>query len=299
MSSLRRAPSRCFDARVAARSSVNQSGRLRELASARTVLVVAPEFETPVRALGLLERDRIPALFAGAAGAIGRSPVAVLPLPGRAERLALRRLRHGGLFAPLLGGAFLGAGRARRELEVTAELRARGAPVPRPVLALASRIRGPLWRASLATVFEESAQDAVAFLSAAPPREEVLRACEAAGAAVRRFHDAGGHHPDLHVKNLLVRVGTTHPEVLVIDLDRAQAAAPPEPAERMAELMRLLRSLIKRGLEGRVGPRGRAVFLRSYTAGDRKLRRALLARLPLERTRLWLHTLSWRAGAPR
>jgi hypothetical protein len=116
---------------------------------------------------------------------------------------------------------------------------------------------------------------------------------------VRRFHDAGGHHPDLHVKNLLVRSGSPSPEIIVIDLDRAWVAAPPEPRERMAELMRLLRSLVKRGLAGRVGPRGFALFLRGYTAGDRRLRRALLARLPLERTRLRLHALSWRVGAPR
>jgi 3-deoxy-D-manno-octulosonic acid kinase len=278
---------------------VNESARLRELASAGTVLVVQPEFESTVRALGLLEQGRLAALFADAAGAMGRSPITVLPLPGRGERLALRRLRHGGLFGSLLGSAFLGAGRARRELEVTAELRARGAPVPRPVLAVASRIGGPLWRAALATVFEEAAQDAVAFLSASPSREQVLRACEAAGAAVRRFHDAGGHHPDLHVKNLLVRAGSALPEIIVIDLDRARVAAPPEPAERMAELMRLVRSLVKRGLAAGVGTRGFASFLRGYTGGDRGLRRALLARLPLERTRLRLHALTWKASAPR
>lgn len=282
-----------------ARSSVSEIARLYELASAGTVLVVQAEFESTVHALGLLERGRVAALFADAAGATGRSPIAVLPLPGREERLALRRLRHGGLFGPLLGSAFFGAGRARRELEVTAELRARGAPVPRPVLAVANRIGGPLWCAALATVFEEAAQDAVAFLSASPSREQMLRACEAAGAAVRRFHDAGGHHPDLHVKNLLVRPGNPFPEIIVIDLDRARVAAPPEPPERMAELMRLLRSLVKRGLAARVGARGFASFLRGYTAGDRSLRRALLARLPLERTRLRLHGLAWKAGVPR
>ena len=277
---------------------MSEVGRLRELAGAGTVLLVHTEFERTVGALGLLERGRVAALFKDAAGAVGRSPIAVLPLPGRVERLALRRLRHGGLFGPLLGSAFLGVGRARRELQVTAELRARGAPVPRPVLAVASRIGGPLWRAALATVFEEAALDAVAFLSSSPGRTQMRRACQAAGAAVRRFHDAGGHHPDLHVKNLLVRPGLV-PEIIVIDLDRARVAAPPGPAERMAELMRLQRSLVKRGLAARVGVRGAVSFLQGYTAGDRKLRRALLARLPLERTRLRLHALTWRAGVPR
>lgn len=278
---------------------MNEIARLRELAGADTVLIVQAEFESAARALGLLERDRVEALFEQAAGAVGRSPIAVLPLPGRQERLALRRLRHGGLLGPLLGSAFLGAGRARRELEVTAALRARGAPVPRPVLAVASRMGGPLWSAALATVFEEAAQDAVAFLASAPRREPLLRACKAAGAAVRRFHDAGGHHPDLHIKNLLIRSGRTDPEIIVIDLDRARVAAPPAPVERMAELMRLWRSLVKRGLAERVGARGLASFFGGYTGRDRNLRRALLARLPLERTRLRLHALGWKTFAPR
>jgi 3-deoxy-D-manno-octulosonic acid kinase len=278
---------------------VKSSLGLRELAGAGSVVVVHPEFESSVATLGLREPGRVAALFRAASGATGRSAIAVLPLPGRKERLVLRRLCHGGLFGPLLRSAFLGSQRARRELEVTAELRTRGAPVPRPVLLVASRIVGPLWRAALATVFEEGTQDAVAFLSSSPTRGQVLRACQAAGAAVRRFHDAGGYHPDLHVKNLLVRSGHPVPEVIVIDLDRARVADPPQPKERMTELMRLLRSLVKRGLAGRVGPRGFASFLRGYTAGDRLLRRAMWARLPLERTRLRLHALAWKAGAPR
>ena len=43
--------------------------------------------------------------------------------------------------------------------------------------------------------------------------------------------------------------------------------------------MRLYRSLLKRGVLHRVGPRGCAAFFRAYLAGDRVLRRAMLRRL--------------------
>jgi hypothetical protein len=62
----------------------------------------------------------------------------------------------------------------------------------------------------------------------------------------------------------------------------------------MAELMRLHRSLVKRRLIGRAGARGYAAFFRAYVAGDRALRRGLLAYLPREQRRVARHTLLYR-----
>ena len=64
----------------------------------------------------------------------------------------------------------------------------------------------------------------------------------------------------------------------------------------MQELMRLYRSLWKRGVLRQVGPRGLAAAFASYCAGDRGLRRALWDALPRERRRLALH--SWAYPAP-
>jgi hypothetical protein len=65
------------------------------------------------------------------------------------------------------------------------------------------------------------------------------------------------------------------------------------PGRRMRELMRLYRSLRKRGVLGQVGARGVARFFSAYVAGDRPLRRALLARLRRERARVALHALTY------
>src|SRR5690606_11831715 len=131
-----------------------------------------------------------------------------------------------------------------------------------------------------------------------PPPAHLRALLAAAGRAVRAFHDAGGSHPDLHVGNLLVRARDDAPEVWILDLDRATAGAPPAPRERMAQLMRLVRSLHKRGLWGAAGgERGALRFLHAYVAGDRALRRALLARLPAERRRLARHALLYRRAS--
>ena len=61
----------------------------------------------------------------------------------------------------------------------------------------------------------------------------------------------------------------------------------------MTELMRLHRSIVKRGLEKVDGTQGFAHFFDAYTGGDRALRRALLTHLPAERVRLALHRLTY------
>jgi 3-deoxy-D-manno-octulosonic acid kinase len=202
-------------------------------------------------------------------------------------------LRHGGLLGGLLGDRYLGPGRVVRELTVTAGLRAAGAPVPNPVLAHAERLRFG-FRLALATVYEAHAIDALEFLRSAPEPQRIEAAAAAAGSAVRRFHDAGGHHPDLHVKNLLLRESDAGPKVIVIDLDRGQLAAPPSARKRAAEMGRLWRSLWKRQVAEQVGPRGAAAFLSAYCGRDHALREALIARLPAERRRARWHALRYR-----
>ncbi|MEB2345575.1 MAG: hypothetical protein OZ948_12610 [Deltaproteobacteria bacterium] len=247
--------------------------------------------EPALAAAGLLDPERVRARLAEAQGARGRAPIAVATLAGGAGRVALRGLRRGGWLAPLLGGALADARRPFTELAVTARLRGAGAPVPRPLFAIAWR-RGAVWNAALGTAFVDDAVDAATLLAAPPPRVHLRRILAASGQAVRRFHDVGGAHPDLHAGNLLVRDGGERVAVWIVDLDGARAGAPQGAAARMAQLMRLYRSLHKRGLLAAAGgPRGALWFLRAYTAGDRALRQALLARLPAERRRLARHAL--------
>ena len=266
----------------------------RELRRGRARLVVAEGRASAVAQLGL-PGPLDEALAAGleAAGPQGRGPVSVLPLPDSDQRLVVRKLLHGGLLGPWLGGLFLGLSRPIGELAVTARLRRAGAPVPEPVFAAGERRLGPLWHAAVATVYQEGTIDGQAFLESAPSEEALVAAAAAAGRAVRRFHDAGGRHGDLHVKNLLLRPTREGPRVLVIDLDRARMTPGLTPGERMSQIMRLFRSLVKRNLLGMVGRRGLARFFGAYCGDDRGLRRALLRRVDRELRKVALHALRY------
>jgi 3-deoxy-D-manno-octulosonic acid kinase len=277
---------------------VDAPARLPEIAGFRRhdagkrQLWVAEDWERDVLELPLLEPGGRERLLAAGSGPRGRSVSAVVPLAGRGEALHLRAVLHGGWLAPLWGERLLGAGRPLAELRVTASLRAAGAPVPVPVLASLERRGGPFVHAAVATRHEPDTRDGIALLSAAPERDRAERALHAAARAIRAFHDAGGRHLDLHVGNLLFRDPDT---CWVIDLDKARHLPRVGASARMSELMRLYRSLARRGLLERLGPEAGARFLAAYSDGDAALRGALLRHLPRERARMALHRLAWRS----
>jgi len=254
---------------------------------------VAADVAEPLASLGWPDWEAVERALRGAA-ASGRTATAILALPNRVERIHLRPVRHGGWLASLWHGHVLGYARPVAEVDASERLLAAGAPVPRPLLVAARRARGPLWSAVVGTLHVEGARDGVAWLAAQPSRAALVCGARAAGAAIRRCHDAGGSHADLQIKNLLLREPGGAPEVIVIDLDGARADAPPDPARRMRELMRLVRALHKRGLAEQVGARGCAAAFSAYCAGDRALRRALLAHLPREQRRIARHARLYR-----
>jgi hypothetical protein len=257
------------------------------------LLVVREDLAAGARALGL-----------DAPGGWERARTVGHPLPGgRGEALAvgleprvivLRRLRHGGVLGRWLGTAFLGPHRALRELAVNAHLHAAGAPVPAPACVIAVRSRGPIWDSAVGTERVPAATPLDELLAGAVhdwPRS--LAAISACARAIRRLHDRGGSHPDLNARNLLV--GDSG-EATAIDLDRARCGEPPGTAARARELMRLWRSLQKRGhLRGRARAERDAALgalLDGYCAGDEALRRGLARWLPWERAKLALRR--WR-----
>lgn len=255
-------------------------------------LVVDPARLEAAQTLGLLRPGGLAILFARHPGAEGRAHTATLEAPGLPERWVARRLVHGGMLGPLLGDRFLGLGRPLNELQVTRALRSAGAPVPEPV-GMVSERHGPFRRLAVLTVFEEGTEDALSFLRSGPEPARMLRAAAATGRAVRRFHDAGGRHADLHVKNLLVRERGEALEVCVIDLDKARQTLGLTPDERMSQVMRLFRSLLKRGVLRRVGRRGCARFLSAYCADDRPLRRAMMRQVDAELRKVAIHALRY------
>lgn len=229
--------------------------RIVELGVGQVRLRVVEEWQEAVHAAGLCDaaglRETIEALAPDSGRAAGRARTRVIQT-GRGGIFVKRALK-GGALAPLFVGRIPRFARAVGELEATARLWARGAPVLEPVLAAGVRdARG--WLALVGTVDCPDTLDGASALAAhargsgssapgplATATDVTTDIVRSMGRSIRAFHDAGGTHADLAVTNLLVdpRTGL----VRVVDLQGARVGPPPGPARRRRELRRLRRSI--------------------------------------------------------
>jgi 3-deoxy-D-manno-octulosonic acid kinase len=266
-------------------------------------IVVSDAWKECIEKLDLCHPGRIALACSAGQGARGRGTTEILQLTtsdsdqGSSQaQLVFRPMLHGGVLGPLLGPTYFSSKRALQELYVTWTLREAGAPVPEPVMAQVERRRFG-FHLAMGTRLEEDSVDGIGFLKQRPKPKRLSTVTHAIGKAVRRFHDAGGSHPDLHLKNLLIREaahGASPPEVLIIDLDCAQQRQQISPGRRMDELMRLYRSVIKRGYNQQLSGEPMRSFFDGYVGEDTELRDQLMARLPLERRKLSLRRVGYR-----
>ena len=254
---------------------------------------IAEPFEQAVLSLRLDEQNDLRSLGVASSSIHGRGRNSILELPGTSTRLHIRPLVHGGILARLTGTRFSSLERPIAELHTTAALARRGAPVPKPGFALGRR-RGWFWQTAVGSVHEAGTLDGAAYLESNPDRASLERAARAAGSAVRRLHDLGCRHADLHIKNLLIRESRDTSEVIIVDLDRARLDAELTPRRRMLELMRLHRSLQKRGSREALHPRIQASFFFAYLRGDSELRHRMLVYQRFEALRVRVHALLYR-----
>ncbi len=197
----------------------------------------------------------------------------------------LRRYEHGGVFAALLGSRFLGQPRPLRELAASEEARRAGVRVPEVVAAYVRRLRPFGHTGFLLTREVGQARDLVMAFRSGEPAGPVLHRL---GEELRRLHEAGVWHADLHVKNVLLAGGA----VTLIDFDRALVMAPVPGRMRIKNLLRFDRSVVKLANQGvAVAMKDRLRFYKGYFGRrlPRAERAALIAtcRRGIRRHRWW------------
>jgi 3-deoxy-D-manno-octulosonic acid kinase len=155
-------------------------------------------------------------------------------------RWVLRRYRRGGLVSKIANDTYVWGGLARtrpwREWQLLAQLRARGLPVPRPVAAHVHR-SGWRYGGHILTELLEGTRPMVDALDRGDWAQEDWRRL---GETLRRFRDAGVHHPDLNVRNILVGSdGRIH----LIDFDKGRLGS--DATQWRRDLQRFRRSIDK------------------------------------------------------
>lgn len=215
----------------------------------------------------------------------GRRGIILFHFQGR--KLALRWYSHGGLFRAVTGELFWGAGRMIEEMETTLYLREQGFRVVEPFCAL-SLGKGPFKKLAFVTVLEEGAIEFLDALEDARGKERARLSRDLA-AAMAQLARLGVYHPDLHLRNVLVRPDGT---LAFLDFDRAKRK---NITRRDVEAMfwRLYRYVDKMARNGQnvVSMRDMLVFVTVY----RKLSGLDLLTAMRRKARLkkGLHRLGW------
>lgn len=177
----------------------------------------------------------------------GRAPVYVAALPNTPDTIVVRHGWHGGLLAPITGDRFRLPTRAPLEMCQSYALRRVGIPTS-DVLGFARYPAGPgLRRIDVVTRFVPDAYDLGMIAAGLAPHIDATDAMRATIALLVQLASHGVIHPDLNVKNILLRhTPSQAPEAMVIDVDVVRWDATRAPNITMrANLARLLRSMRK------------------------------------------------------
>ncbi len=192
------------------------------------------------------------------------------------ERLIVRNYRHGGLLGGLLGRILFDRNRPINELAVTETALQKGVPCAEVIAVTIRRLWGIFFQADFISREITGAVDIIQFLKDSPSgvvRKSKNSVIYALAKTVRKMHDAGIYHADLHLKNLLVKKTPAGEYAgYVIDLDKSSLHGALTLDRRMKNLLRLDRSTEKFRLTHNIRlitMTDRVRFLRSYLAqGD-------------------------------
>ena len=226
---------------------------------------------------------------------VGRIPLEIFEKGD--EQYLKRWYVHGGLFGPLFGGLFLGAGRPFRELRTAVYAVASGLATVEPLGICVWRVRGPIYRTALMTRRAYGATNVPEHISRRGQLDPAYRRrlIERMATAVRRMHDAGLFHADLNLMNILARQKpdstTDEPEILIIDWDQTLVRPRIGVLRRVRNLLRLNRSADKFARAGiPIALSDKLRFLRVYCAGEIPWVYRLVLRSPIKTAYL----LKWR-----
>ena len=176
----------------------------------------------------------------------GRAIAYAVPLPDAATHVVVRHNRHGGLLRALTGDRFLAPTRAPHELRTSRTLAERGVPTPE-IVAYVTYPAGPLLRrADVASREIPDARDLALALLAPPDSADRPAVLEATATLLARLADAGAHHADLNLKNVLLAPTADGAYVAhVLDVDRVRFLPSRDPRVATLNHARLARSARK------------------------------------------------------
>lgn len=193
----------------------------------------------------------------------GRGHHAIITLDDQTSAV-IRQYKRGGLSRFLLPDIFWGDNRAVKEAVITAKAASSGVPAPEVLGIIIRPVFGPLCRLWIITkeIKAPTLENAITSLKNIHPPAALftrkLNLIKTAAAAIKKLHQAGIRHRDLHIRNILIDADKAY----IIDLDGATAWR--TKSDEIESLIRLNRSIAKHlGITG-ISATDRLRLLRRY-----------------------------------
>lgn len=180
----------------------------------------------------------------------GRSDYLSIPAAANSkERFIIRNYKHGGLLGKFFGGVFYNENRPLHELSINEVASQKGVPSAEVVAITKRRLLGLFYTADFISKEIPCAVDVLQFLKESPSeviQESKKAIINAVVMLIRIMHDAGIYHADLHLKNILLkRDSNSEYHAYIIDLDKSAALKKLTIDQRIKNLLRLDRSIVK------------------------------------------------------
>jgi len=197
----------------------------------------------------VLEKERLYEYAARQPDAValfGRAPVFAVNLPGGCGRVVVRHNMRGGWMAKVSRDLFVLPTRGFRELVASLRLRASGVSTPEVVAYVSYPLNWIIRRSDVATREIADGHDLSVALAKVTDHAHRVMVLDAIAKLLRSLAQAGAHHQDLNLKNVLLTAGEGPGlDAHVLDVDRVRFSSPGSPLVAKANLDRLVRSLRK------------------------------------------------------
>jgi 3-deoxy-D-manno-octulosonic acid kinase len=160
--------------------------------------------------------------------------------------LVVRALMHGGLFRHITGKYFVSPARTLREIQISSFLVSRGIRTPE-ILGVRILEKGFFCNIDVISRLVPDSTDLLAYMETT--RDDGGQVLMESGKIIRRLHNLGVYHTDLHVKNLLLDSGKT---LWILDLDKAYRFSTLPGFLKRLNIKRFFRSLEKWSAQDRI-----------------------------------------------
>ncbi|MFH0813839.1 MAG: lipopolysaccharide kinase InaA family protein, partial [Pseudomonadota bacterium] len=200
----------------------------------KTTIVVKDAYRKTFIKMGINEPERFLSRFTENSDCYqGRGALKTMPFPeNEKEQMIIRHYRRGGRMQKFTADIYWGASRPLRELWVGYQAMDKGLPTAEIIAACHTQVFWLFHRGDLISREIKNGIDLIRYLQGLLQpltKEKILqkrKVIQSVGKIIRKMHEVGISHGDLHLKNILLQINDPQEiNIYIIDFDKSSATS--------------------------------------------------------------------------